>query len=33
MCIYLQGYNNVVFVYWRLNHPTEQTQQKLKSGL
>ena len=25
LCIYLQGYNNVVLVYWRLNHPNEQT--------
>ena len=27
LCVFLQGYN-VVFVYWRLNHPIEQTQQK-----
>ena len=28
LCTYLQGYNNVVFVYWRLKHPIEQTQEK-----
>ena len=28
LCIYLQGYNNIHIVYWRLNHPTGQTQQK-----
>ena len=28
VCTYLQGYNNVVFVYWRLKHPIEQTQEK-----
>ena len=27
LCIYLQDYH-VAFVYWRLNHPIEQTQQK-----
>ena len=25
ICTYLQGCSNVTFVYWRLNHPTEQT--------
>ena len=32
MCIYLQGYNNA-FVYWWLNQPNEQTQQKFTVSL
>ena len=24
-CIYLHAYSKVAFVYWKLNHPIEQT--------